>query len=211
MKIVCISDTHTHHEKARVPDGDLLIHAGDISNGKDRQVVRFLKWFEQQPHPYKVFIGGNMDYPLEHDDTRYRGLLSDNIYYLENEAVIIEGIKIWGSPVVPDFVGVFNYSRGEAIRSFWEGIPSDVDLLLTHTPPKGILDRTSSGMEVGCVDLRQRVEELRPPLHVFGHVHESYGIYRTKPTTFVNASFSSSKIFSYNSPLTLEWSSVKPG
>jgi Icc-related predicted phosphoesterase len=205
MKIVCISDTHTHHEKAHIPEGDLLIHAGDISNGKDRQVIRFLEWFEQHPHPYKVFIGGNMDYTLEHDADRYRKLLSDYTYYLENEEVIIEGLKIWGSPVVPEFVGVFNYRRGEAMRFFWKRIPDDVDLLLTHTPPKGILDRTSSGTEVGCADLRKRVDEIQPPFHIFGHVHESYGIFRTEHTTFVNASFSSSKIFRYNAPITLDW------
>jgi len=189
MTIICISDTHGRHREVELPGGDLLIHAGDISNGREQQVRDFLDWFIAHPHRYKVFIGGNMDRPLEARPQHYRDQLPERVYYLENDELDIEGIKIWGSPVVPRFVGAFNYERGPELRHFWKQIPDDINLLVTHTPPYGILDRTSQGKSVGCEELAERVKQIQPKLHLFGHVHESYGRREMENTIFINASY----------------------
>ena len=201
MTIVCISDTHGRHREVTLPDGDLLIHAGDISNGQQRQVTDFLDWFTAHPHRHKIFIGGNMDYPLEKKPQHYRNLLPENVYYLENEGVEIEDIKIWGSPAIPQFVGAFNYRRGPELRHFWQQIPEDIDLLITHTPPRGILDRTSQGKSVGCKELLLRVQAIRPKVHLFGHVHESYGKKTSEHTLFLNASYLGGKPGHPHSPM----------
>jgi Icc-related predicted phosphoesterase len=109
--------------------------------------------------------------------------------YLQDEPVEIEGLKFYGSPWQPWFLDwAFNLERGESLRKVWARIPEDTDVLVTHGPPHGILDRTTRGEPVGCEDLRARVEELRTPLHLFGHIHEGYGTERRGQTLFVNAS-----------------------
>ena len=106
--------------------------------------------------------------------------------------------------MIPRFVGAFNRKRGEALRAYWEKIPEDVDILVTHTPPSGILDRTSLGLSVGCKDLRRRVDELHARFHLFGHVHEAYGKETHGGTTFVNGSFVRGFFQRFNVPFELE-------
>lgn len=188
MKIICTSDTHGQHRKTNLPAGDLLIHAGDVSHGRKHEIPDFIDWFCNQPHPFKIFIGGNMDYLLETEAERFKKMLPANVFYLENEKLTIEGIKIWASPAIPRYVGAFNFDRGEPLRKIWERIPSGTDILITHTPPFSILDKTSRGLTVGCKDLLAAVKKVRPKLHVFGHVHEAYGQVSQGGTLFVNAS-----------------------
>jgi len=130
-----------------------------------------------------------MDFDLERNSHFYKSLLERGVYYLENESVEIEGIKIWGSPAVPNFVGVFNYARGSEIRGIWDMIPLHTQILITHGPPAGILDKTSRGFEAGCTDLKEIVENIQPMYHVFGHIHEAYGTLKSGLTTYVNVSF----------------------
>lgn len=204
MKIVFISDTHGKHRKASIPDGDLLIHGGDVTNGREGQMLDFLNWLAALPHTYKIFIGGNMDRMLEVDSVKYHNMLPENTFYLENENLTLEGLHLWGSPMIPKFVGAFNRKRGEELMAYWEKIPDDVDILITHTPPYGILDRTSRGLSVGCEDLRKRINELHPRLHLFGHIHESYGKEEHNDTVFANGSFVRGFFQSFNAPLVFE-------
>ena len=184
-----------------IPDGDLLIHAGDISNGYPDEVEDFLAWFEELPHPHKIFIGGNMDFPLARNFPYYQEKLPPNIHYLKDSGISLEGLSIWGSPWIPTFVGVFMKERGKEIDACWEKIPPKLDILLTHTPPYGTLDRTSRGMQVGCADLAQRLERLSPRLHIFGHVHEAYGREENRSTHFYNVAFLNRN--GYNSPVVI--------
>ncbi|MDH3648610.1 MAG: metallophosphatase domain-containing protein [Saprospiraceae bacterium] len=188
MKVVCLSDTHCRHSQISVPNGDLLIHAGDISNGAERDIRDFLAWFTALPHLHKILVAGNMDFDLEKNFEVYADDLED-IVYLENDSAVIEEYMLYGSPVVPNFIGVFNRNRGEEIKKYWDRIPDDVDILITHGPPLGILDETSLGHHVGCQDLLNSLSRVRPRLHLFGHIHESYGVLERDGTTFVNASF----------------------
>ncbi len=204
MKIVFLSDTHAQHRKADIPDGDIFLHGGDVTSGREDQMLDFLDWFLALPHPYKVFIGGNMDRMLETEPEKYRAMLPAGAWYLENEGLEIEGLKIWGSPMIPNFVGAFNRSRGAELDAYWAQIPEGLDILLTHTPPAGILDRTSLGLSVGCAGLRARVERVKPRFHLFGHIHEAYGRKEVGSTSFINGSFVRGRFRNPNQAIVLE-------
>ena len=204
MKIIFLSDTHNKHRKVNLPPGDILLHGGDVCNGREEQLRDFLDWLASQPHSFKVFIGGNMDRPLEKDPDYWRTQLPENTFYLENELLELEGLHIWGSPMIPQFVGAFNRQRGPEIDAYWQEIPAGLDILLTHTPPFQILDRTSLGMHVGCKDLARRLPDLHPSYHLFGHVHEAYGMERSEHTTFMNGSFVRGRFRKPNEPFILE-------
>ncbi len=188
-RIVVISDTHEQHGQIRVPEGDILVCAGDITiNGKPAAVSEFNAWFAAQPHQYKLLIAGNHDFLFEKDNDYARSLISSSIIYLENSGCEIMGLKFWGSPVTPWFFDwAFNKQRGEEIRRFWDEIPADIDVLVTHGPPFGILDKNARDEHTGCEELRHALKRVRPRLHIFGHIHEGYGIAEQDETTFVNA------------------------
>lgn len=190
MRIVCISDTHGQHAKLSIPAGDMLLHAGDFSNsGAVDEVRTFLAWFAAQPHRHKVFIAGNHDFFPEQSPKRFQKMIPENCVYLENEAKVIEGVTFWGSPITPIFYHwAFMRRRGEAIRPVWATIPADTDVLITHGPPHGILDRNFQGEPTGCEELRPRVLDISPKLHVFGHIHEGFGHRHLQGIDFLNVS-----------------------
>lgn len=213
MKITFISDTHGLHEQVQIPEQtDMLIHAGDLSGlGRIDEIKKFLKWYDSLPIRYKVFIGGNHDFLLEQQPAIFQTLLAEypDLIYLENEAIVIEGIKIWGSPISPFFHNwAFNRFRGSKIRRYWDMISEDTDILVTHGPPKGIGDKViHSGEEVGCVDLLEAVKVVQPRYHVFGHIHEDYGVFELPEfpkTTFVNASVLNEKYEVCHAPVVVE-------
>ncbi|RXS98252.1 metallophosphoesterase [Silvibacterium dinghuense] len=190
MRIVCISDTHGQHRQLTVPEGDILIHAGDFMRSGQRlnEIVDFNDWLGSLPHPHKVVIAGNHDLLFESYPEMARGRLN-NTTYLENSGAEIFGLKFWGSPVQPTFHNwAFNVDRGAAIRRYWKKIPSDTDVLITHGPPFGTLDKIDIlGPHLGCEELAKTISQIRPRLHVFGHIHGGHGQETTKATAFVNA------------------------
>ena len=193
-KIVCLSDTHNCNEQIAVPNGDILIHAGDATiRGTEHEVEDFLAWFSSLPHKYKIFVAGNHDWLFE-TNNRYARLLTANfnIKYLQDSSTIIEGLKIYGSPWQPRFYDwAFNLTRGAEIAEKWKLIPDETDILITHGPPHGILDEVPRKFFVentGCEELRKKVEEIRPKLHVFGHIHCGYGQTEKFGVKFINAS-----------------------
>jgi Icc-related predicted phosphoesterase len=124
---------------------------------------------------------------------------------LNDSGVEIEGMTVWGSPITPFFFDwAFNRHRGAHIRRHWDLIPAGVDILVTHGPPYGILDRTARGQCVGCEELLPVVERLRPRLHVFGHIHEAYGQVEVKGTRFVNASVLDLHYRRVNAPVVID-------
>jgi len=190
VNIALISDTHGFHAQVDVPMADILIHAGDISKlGTVAECADFFDWFSALPHQHKICIAGNHDFLAEKNSALFKSIIPDNIIYLEDESVEVEGFKIWGSPIMPWFFNwAFNRQRGEAIRKYWEVIPIDTDIVVTHGPPHGIGDFTASGANAGCEDLLDILQKIKPRLHVFGHIHEGYGVIKKEGTTFVNAS-----------------------
>lgn len=198
MKIVCISDTHSKHysllEKDLITDdleNTILIHAGDISTrGYRSQTIDFLNWFSKLPHKHKIFIAGNHDFDFEDNADTINEIIPEGVIYLNDSLVEIEGIKIWGSPITPYFYNwAFNRFRGDNIKTYWDKIPNDIDILITHGPPYMILDKVVYDQRnVGCVDLLNRVQEVKPKYHIFGHIHEGSGILKVDEVTFINAS-----------------------
>jgi methionine--tRNA ligase beta chain len=185
---------YNHMSSVYLPhDADMIIHGGDMSMmGEEYEIDKFLKWYSNLPYKYKILIAGNHDYLFE----KQRGIAKEvlkkypNIIYLESSEVVIEGIKIYGEPRQPWFHSwAFNVERGEAIKRYWDAIPDDVDILVTHGPPYDILDMTARGASVGCVDLRNRIKELKNlKLCIFGHIHEHAGYEFIDGVHFVNAS-----------------------
>jgi Icc-related predicted phosphoesterase len=190
MKIICISDTHNLHKNLKVPDGDMLIHAGDMTcvGGID-EIKEFNEWLGTLPHRHKIVIAGNHDLYFEEEPAKAKMLIT-NAVYLEDSGVTIEGIKIWGSPISPSYQNwAFNRERGEEIKEHWDMIPEDTDILITHCPPFGILDFDPEGRPKGCEELLKIVQQrVKPLLHVFGHLHDAHGQVKIGETLFVNAS-----------------------
>jgi Icc-related predicted phosphoesterase len=190
MKATFISDTHGKHNELKLTGGDLLIHAGDLSGrGLKQEIAYFMDWFAKQEYTYKVFIAGNHDFLFERDPAMAEALIPDNIIYLNDSATIIEGYKIWGSPITPYFYDwAFNRLRGPEIDKHWALIPHDTDILVTHGPPAKILDRTTRGDKVGCENLLAKIIEVKPKFHLFGHIHEARGTFSDVNTNYINAS-----------------------
>jgi predicted phosphohydrolase len=172
----------------KIPDGDVLIVAGDISSDGSKQGTQVFNTFlGRQPHKFKLVIAGNHDWFLyKHDG--YEILY--NAIYLQDEEVVIEGVKFYGSPYQPEFLNwAFNLRRGLPLERKWKEIPADTDVLITHGPPHGILDLAPDDKEhVGCEDLLKRVYEVKPKVHVFGHIHDCHGREDRDEIIFVNAS-----------------------
>lgn len=198
MRITTISDTHGFHEKLILPKGDILIHAGDVCNrGTEEEAVQFIDWFEKQPYSYKIFIAGNHDFFFENfPQQEIQKVLPKNMYYLHDSGIEIEGISFWGSPITPEFHNwAFNRKRGVEIKKYWDLIPQNTNILITHGPPYSILDQTFNGMYVGCEELLKTLEFVQPNYHIFGHIHEGFGYVKLNETMFYNAS---SLDFNYN-------------
>jgi len=191
MKFVVISDTHGQHRSLKLPKGDVIIHAGDISkSGHPVEIEDFLDWFSKLKFKYKIFIAGNHDFFLEHAHPRViEQMIPKGVIYLNDSGAEINGIKFWGSPITPWFHNwAFNRERGEEIKKHWELIPDDTDVLITHGPPMGILDENSCSQCVGCMDLLVKVNQVKPKYHFFGHIHEGYGALEKDGVTYVNGS-----------------------
>lgn len=211
MKIVCISDTHGKHRQMQLPKGDLLLHTGDFMHRSNVEaLLDFNEWLGEQPFTHKVIIAGNHDRILEDrpDTARY----ITNAIYLNDSGCTIEGIKIWGSPISPWFCDwAFNRHRGADIKKHWNLIPDDTDILMTHTPPYGILDELVIGKKVGCEDLLERIGTVKPILSVFGHIHEAHGVEKHNGTTFVNPAMLNEhyQLSPDYTPYIVEWSGLK--
>lgn len=177
-KILHISDTHgCHHKLHDLPDADILVHSGDFTmNGCEQEAIDFMNWFCDLDYPHKIFICGN------HDDCLYGANidgLDNNVHYLCNSAVVIEGMKFYG---VPMFMGDCITDR-QALH--YANIPEDTDVLITHTPPFGVLDYDDN-INYGSEELLIRIATVKPHLHLFGHIHSQYGVKIFNNTIFSN-------------------------
>lgn len=207
MKFVAISDTHCRHTNLKLPKGDVLLHAGDITyRGKKSEVVDFLTWFSKQNFPYKIFIAGNHDFYFEttpgHELDQ---IIPKDVIYLNDSGITINGINIWGSPITPWYYNwAFNRHRGIAIKKHWQLIPDDTQVLLTHGPVFGILDSVLNDKNVGCKDLLERIQQVKPRAHVFGHIHEAHGTAIRYGIKFINASILNEHYELTNRPVVFE-------
>jgi Icc-related predicted phosphoesterase len=188
LTLVTMADTHLFHADLTVPDGDVLIHAGDLCRaGRLAELALARDFLLALPHRYKIVVAGNHDRAFEDHPAEARALFTDFIY-LQDAACTIEGIQIYGSPWTPAFnEWAFNLPRGAPLAEKWSRIPEQTDILITHGPPLGIGDEGSSIPErAGCEDLRRRVQQLAPRLHLFGHIHQGGGRWQIGQTTYAN-------------------------
>lgn len=206
LRLVCMSDMHSLNFAFPVPDGDVLIIAGDICGyGSSDELKKFDDSLSDLPHKHKLLVAGNHDWPFARVKPELAVTLIKNALYLEDSGIEIDGIKFWGSPWQPFFCNwAFNLQRGPELAEIWAKIPSDIDVLITHTPPYGILDEICNGERVGCQDLSDALKRVKPKVHVFGHIHEDYGVLEKEGTTYVNASLSNVHYQMVNPPIVID-------
>lgn len=240
MEIHCISDTHNKHKSIFLPGGDILIHSGDATGrGTSGEIESFLKWYGSQDYIYKIFVAGNHDWGFEREPERYEEMCKKyGVIYLNDSGFTIQDIdtgkdiKIWGSPVQPEFCNwAFNRRVGKElpdnydpyhtyekinkwIKPHWDLIPDDTDILITHGPPEGILDSVQNhfhpgGENVGCPHLRDAVKRVKPKLHVFGHIHDQSGLMVSGDTMFCNAAQLNDHYNIHYKPRILKWENGK--
>lgn len=218
MRVVCISDTHTQHHKLELPEGDMLIHAGDWTHrGSEYDTIDFLKWFEDQEFLHRIFIAGNHDFYPERYPEKFEELLeihAPTSVYLQDDYVTIilpdeKEFKIHGSPVSPWFCD-WSFNCRDDIADHWRLIPDDVDVLITHTPPRTFGDRLGPRgshpyQHIGCPLLLNELHRLKKlKLLVCGHIHEGYGLYSKEELTIVNACVLDDRYKLKNKPIMME-------
>lgn len=189
MRIVAVADTHTFQADLTIPDGDVFVHAGDMCRSGDLDEMRAnAEWLRSLPHRHKIVVAGNHDWCLARpaEAAAARALLT-GLVYLEDREATIEGLRFYGSPWQPAYNDwAFNLPRGKPLADVWAKIPAGIDVLITHGPPQGWGDRFAMSGRSGCADLRRRVNEVRPRLHMFGHIHADGGLWADGATTFAN-------------------------
>jgi predicted phosphohydrolase len=192
MHIVALSDLHGNLPP--LPACDLLLLAGDLCPLRDHSLHRqaqwldaeFRAWLQSAPARKIVGVAGNHDWIFQ----KAPRLVPPDLpwTYLQDGGLLWEGLRLYGSPWQPWFFDwAFNAGPDE-LRRKWQAIPDDTDVLLLHCPPRGYGDRTVGGNHAGCPHLLERIEELRPRLAVFGHIHEGRGQWTLGPTTLANVS-----------------------
>lgn len=191
MRLVALSDTHNEHSSVQVPDGDVLIFSGDFMTCgyKNNEVISFASWINSKPHKHKIIVAGNHDRLMESYQSQCLSYFSKDVIYLKDSGIVIDGVNFWGSPYQPWFYDwSFNVHRGAPIRKHWDKIPDNTDVLITHGPPYGVLDQMRPEVEtwkskllipptehLGCEELALAVNRVKPKIHIFGHIHGSYG------------------------------------
>ena len=207
MKIVAFSDIHWKlNELTSVPAGDMLIYAGDWCYGDYiRTTIAFANFIKKQEHSVKIVIAGNHDIIAEQNHLLVKNIFEENgIIYLNNEEFVFDGIKIWGSPWTPEFNNWAFMKEDRLLKYEWDKIPKDTDILITHGPPFGILDKVNGYQSVGSVTLESSVLKKKPAIHIFGHIHEGYGKQESKYTHFYNVSLVNDKYELVNKPTEIE-------
>mmetsp|Transcript_25727 Transcript_25727/g.45149 ORF Transcript_25727/g.45149 Transcript_25727/m.45149 type:complete len:249 (-) Transcript_25727:36-782(-) len=223
IRFVVISDTHGKTSKLTVPPGDILLHCGDFcrKGGSLEQVEAFNDFLRLQPHAAKIVIAGNHDFCFDHSSFFYlkatHGLKATympldpqqtltSATYLKDSGFVLCGYKIWGSPWVPRFSKTaFSIPADSAtLRERRQEIPRDTEILMTHCPPQGVLDLSRKGVAGGCLRLAERVREVHPLVHVFGHIHEGYGYLQTRRTLFINAASVTKNYRGVNAPFVVD-------
>lgn len=188
LSICFFSDSHGFHDEFELPEVDIAICAGDMTlRGKKKEVESFFAWYQRQPAKHKITIAGNHDYwfDVSHKKSECYGqdksialsIVPDDIIYLQDSMIEIEGVKIWGSPVTPWFHNWAFNMMPEDLVDYWKIIPDEADIVVTHGPPANTkLDLCRTGHRAGCPSLMHRLLDIRPKIHAFGHIHEGQGM-----------------------------------
>jgi Icc-related predicted phosphoesterase len=194
MIVAAISDIHgSYRDLDPMPDADVMVIAGDfLAAGREFELRDFVEWLRTQPVNDIIVIAGNHDICLQRDDMwsmvaaeivkrTSRDIKNPpKVHYLRDSSVTIHGLKFYGSPWTPTY-GKWAFMKEDfELAAVWDQIPADTDVLITHGPPKDILDevrrRKGYGLHVGSQSLRDRLgTRIFPKVHIFGHIHEHGG------------------------------------
>lgn len=224
MRVVCISDTHGLHRAIgpNLPAGDVIVHAGDFCNrGSMDEALRALGWFNALPYKHRIIIAGNHDLFMDVSHLDFPSTPSaveailpkcEGFHYLQDSGCTIDGVTFWGSPWQPAFFNWgFNIPRGRGLQQKWDLIPTGTDVVITHGPSYGRLDacpdftNPKEMVHVGCNDLAKTFKyRVKPKVHVFGHIHSSYGMMEDDGTLFINASVCTERYHPINKPNAFE-------
>lgn len=209
-KIDCMSDTHSLHRKMNIDNlgGDMVIHAGDFTaTGKGYMIEDFALWYKSLPYRHHILIAGNHDFDLQNNEDYWKNYFREkDIIYLRDNFIIVDGISIYGMPWTPEFYDwAFMYEKGSKFAYDKIDLISDnLDILVTHGPPMGIMDIVrASGENIGCNMLLQKVLQVKPKYHVFGHAHHQYGIKNYEGITFVKPAILNEQRILTNNPITI--------
>jgi len=222
VRVVCVSDTHNQESKLEIPDADILIHAGDFTmKGEEDAVENFANWLDGLKNvKHKIVIAGNHDVTFDSvfwnkkwrgfsrsffDPTNSINKLASKCTYLLDSETTVEGIRIYGSPWQPEFCDWAFNVVGDAIKSKWDLIPTGIDILVTHGPPKnhgGVC--LPSQFDAGCPHLLQAITRTKPKIHVAGHIHEGYGYDEENGVHFINASNVNLQYQTTNNPIVFD-------
>tara|TARA_Y100000593_G_scaffold81696_1_gene152971 strand:- start:762 stop:1388 length:627 start_codon:yes stop_codon:yes gene_type:complete len=194
MKLVILSDNHTNYD-FETPDGDILIHCGDFTyHGKPSEIEKFRDYLKEQPHRHKLFIFGNHE-KIDREVRYWIDYLEDGTgaTCIHEKAICINGINFFGSSYTPKFMNWAFMHTKSARKRYWSNMNEDMDVLVTHGPPKGIMGKIENGTEIGCEYLLDFVERVKPNYHFFGHNHAGAGVQTNGDTLFVNAAILTEK------------------
>jgi Icc-related predicted phosphoesterase len=209
VKIAAISDFHMRFD-FEIPTCDLLIVAGDalMMTGSEEQLVKFNNFLSAQRSKFDqcLFIPGNHEHCFEDFPEESCALISE-AEVLIDRLYNYKGMKIWGMPWTPPFGNMAFMADRKKMKEKCNLIPEKLDVLVTHGPPKGMLDALPSGLQVGCEDLTERLESmmLPPVVHIFGHIHHAHGIVRESKTTYYNVAMCSDKYKVIHQPTVIDY------
>jgi len=207
VKIVAIADTHSAHRKAVLPEGDILIHAGDLSLAlrtsffqQRFHITDCDEWFGEQKFKKIFCVAGNHDFVIEKKQVEFK-----NCVYLENQHHYYEGVKFFGSPYQLPFFGAFNANEKQ-LEAIYGKIEDDTDVIISHGAPFGILDQPFRGGNTGSKALKNAIDRVKPKLVVFGHIHWGHGTHTEDGVTYFNAALAGKTWDSLdNSPLVFDF------
>ncbi len=206
MRIVALGDTHTQHWNVSVPQGDVFIFAGDAEFRSVLDLIDFNAWLSSLKYESIIVIAGNHDFFCERHPNEIRKYLTKAIYLKDEQFVLPNGMKIWGSPMTKTFLNwAFMESDENLGRYHWSKIPKDADILLVHGPAYGHLDTAvPEGDHLGSKTLAKKIKELRIPYLVCGHIHGGYGIEKVDHTTYINCSVLNEEYQLVNKPIVID-------
>lgn len=194
VRVVCISDTHSLHDTISVPQGDILVHAGDLTNGGTvEELQAAIDWLKRLPHREKVVVAGNHDSWL---DERVRKYLQEDddkvlnwgdIHYLQNSTVSLtlnsRTIVLHGIPQIPTLdpsppspSNLHAFQSPPSSTHPFPPPPASTDILLSHSP--ALHHNDNFPYSLGSTHLLRTLWRIKPALFVSGHVHASPGVER---------------------------------
>jgi len=206
MRIVVIGDTHTQHGNVKVPHADALLFAGDGEFRSVLDLIDFNNWLSGLKLEHVIMIAGNHDFFCERYPNEVRKYLTKAVYLRDEQHILPNGMTVWGSPMTQTF---FNWAFMDADdnldRYYWSKIPKKTDILLVHGPAYGCLDTTApGGNHLGSKTLAKKIDKLKIPYVIHGHIHGGYGIERAGKTTYINCSVLDEDYQLVNKPIVID-------